>query len=75
MPKITKAGGATNAAISYPVGLLSSPQAEVTADRPRDLDRPKRRDNKAAWFAYTESVGHIAEGLTRKQMIALVGEA
>ena len=74
MPKITKAGGATNAA-TYPVGILSAPQVEVTVDRPRDLDRPPRSANKAAWFAYTESIGHIAEGLTRKQMIALVGKS
>ena len=72
MPKITKAGGATNAAISYPVGLLSSPQAEVTADRPRDLDRPRRGAHKHAWVYYAKGIGIDVEGLTKPQIISVV---
>ena len=75
MPKITKAGGPTFAGVSYPVGLLPSPQAEVTADRPRNILTPRLGAQKHLWADYAKALTVDVEGLTKAQIIALVGKS
>lgn len=44
-----------------------------THDRPVD-ERPAQSDSKAAWVTYAESRGIDPEGLTKAELIDLVGE-
>ncbi len=73
MPHITRGGGPTNAP-SYPVGIIPGPPdagADVEDESP---SRPRRSARKPEWVAYANKVGVYSGGLTKKQIIALVGD-
>ncbi len=73
MAKITVAGGATIAA-SYPVGFLPSQPTSTTDVEDESPSRPRRSARKPEWVAYASAVGVDVDGLTKKEIVALVGD-
>ena len=73
MPKITRHGGVSSG-VSYPVGLLPFiPPPDVVKIIGDTSGRPRRSAAKAAWVAYADSLGIATGGLSKDQIIALVG--
>ncbi len=73
MAKITVAGGATNAAATYPVGILPSQPAAGATVEGESPARPRRNAHKHVWVYYANQLGVDVGGLSKRQIIALVG--
>jgi len=78
MPKITKAGGATNR-YTYPVGYLPSDGSGSIPEGPEDAEeaavdaqRPPQSARISVWATYVASQGHDTAGLSKRKLIALV---
>ncbi len=73
MPKVHQGRPATNAAASYPVGLLPAPApkadepSEETA--PQDLPPPAASASRAVWVEYAKALGIVVTAGTTKAQI------
>lgn len=82
MAKITRKGGAQNAAAGdsasryvYPVGVVDL-EGSAPAVESGSVERPALSANKDAWLAYVESLGvELAGDETKTDLIGLADEA
>ena len=68
---------ATNAAASYPVGVLPVAQPAVADERPEEQPSvpspPAASAPRRDWVAYADAKGVVVAGLTKTQIRKLVG--
>ena len=83
MAKITRKGGATNAAAGdsasryvYPIGVVDLKGSEPAAESVQPVERPARSARVGAWREYVESLGvELAGGETKSDLVRLADEA
>ena len=72
MPKITAHAGPSDsaAAVTYPVGVLPAAEPQEVPEAPPLTGAGSGR---AAWADYAETLGHDPSGLSKADLVELVG--